>query len=183
MRRRAPPIARCGRRTGSLALAGWVDHASQESQSPTSTKNLRSPELLRVMYDRAEDPFAKPPKPASNAISQGPWAVQRQRAIGVSPTAIFTSDYYRDRPPVAVRGNANAICRIAGRSSIRDPGLHTATGMFRPGANAPQVQQRTAKLIPNQLRFSATADATPVGRLSARRPRPGSARAGVDCSS
>jgi hypothetical protein len=24
----------------------------------------------------------------------------------VSATAIFTSDYYRDRPPVAVRGNS-----------------------------------------------------------------------------
>jgi hypothetical protein len=38
----------------------------------------------------------------------------------------------------------------------------TITGVSGLGANTPRVLRRTAERIPDQLRFSATADATPV---------------------
>ncbi|MDT5233173.1 MAG: hypothetical protein QOE94_3660 [Mycobacterium sp.] len=41
----------------------------------------------------------------------------------------------------------------------------TITGVSGLGANAPWVLRRTAERIPDQLRFSANADATPVRRL------------------
>jgi hypothetical protein len=47
-------------------------------------------------------------------------------------------------------------------SSHGDPGVQTITGVSGFGASAPRVLQRTAELIPDQLKFSATPDATPA---------------------
>jgi len=56
----------------------------------------------------------------------------------------------------------------------------TITGVSGLGANAPGVLRRTAEPIPDQLKFSATIDPTPirwlaaycVGGLFSRRPFP-----------
>ena len=51
----------------------------------------------------------------------------------------------------------NGIVRQRGRERVShgDPGVQTITGVWGLGASAPWVQQRTAELIPDQLRFSA----------------------------
>ena len=95
----------------------------------------------------------------------------RERVLGegvcVRPVdiAVGADNGHRRHRPASVQSRCvtlhrraeNGIVRQRGRERVShgDPGVQTITGVWGLGASAPWVQQRTAELIPDQLRFSA----------------------------